>query len=102
LDKQQVLAIQRDFRTAGLDAKTVAMLAYAQQVARDASKIGQANIETLRSAGFNDQQIGEIAFCASFRCFMSRYFDAVGASPEAVFFDPDPEFRATMTVGKPI
>jgi hypothetical protein len=33
---------------------------------------------------------------------MSRYFDAVGASPEAVFFDPDPEFRAAMTVGKPI
>lgn len=102
LDKQQVLAIQRDFRSAGLDEKTVAMLAYAQQVARDASKIGPADIEALRSAGFADQQIGEIAFCAAFRCFLSRYFDAVGASPEAVFFDPDPEFRAAMTVGKPI
>jgi alkylhydroperoxidase family enzyme len=102
LGKDQVLAIQRDFRSAGLDEKTVAMLAYAQQVARDASKIGPADIEALRSAGFDDQQIGEIAFCAAFRCFMSRYFDAVGANPETVFFDPDPEFRAAMTVGKPI
>ena len=102
LGKQQVLAIQHDFRSAGLDEKTVAMLAYAQQVARDASKIGPADIEALRSAGFADQQIGEIAFCAAFRCFLSRYFDAVGASPEAMFFDPDPEFRAAMTVGKPI
>jgi alkylhydroperoxidase family enzyme len=102
LGKDQVLAIQRDFRSAGLDEKTVAMLTYAQQVARDASKIGPADIEALRSAGFDDQQIGEIAFCAAFRCFMSRYFDAVGANPETVFFDPDPEFRAAMTVGKPI
>lgn len=102
LGKDQVLAIQRDFRNAGLDARDVAMLAYAEQVARDASMITQSDIAALRTAGFGDQQIGEIAFCAAFRCFMSRYFDAVGASPEAMFIDPDPEFRAAMTVGKAV
>ncbi len=100
--KQEVLAIQRDYRNAGLSPKDVAMLAYAEQVARDASKITAKDIEALRAVGFNDVEIAEIAYCAAFRCFLSRYFDAVGATPEPMFFDDDPEFRAAMTVGKPL
>jgi len=99
---EQVLAIQRDFRTAGLDEREVAMLAYAEHVTIDASRTTRADINRLRAVGFTDRQIAEIAFCAAYRCFMSRYFDAVGATPEPFFFDPDPAFRAAMTVGKPI
>lgn len=98
--KDKVLAIQRDFRTAGLSDKDVAMLAYAQQVARDASKITEVDIGALRAHGFNDVEIGEIAFCASFRCFLSRYFDAVGATCEPMFLDEDEAFREAMMVGK--
>jgi uncharacterized peroxidase-related enzyme len=100
--RQEVLAIQRDYRNAGLSPKDVAMLAYAEQVARDASKITVKDIEALRAVGFNDVEIAEIAYCAAFRCFLSRYFDAVGATPEPMFFDEDPEFRMAMTVGKPL
>jgi hypothetical protein len=50
--------------------------------------------------GFTDQQICDIALCASFRCFLSRFVDAVGASPSPAFIDSDDEFRAAMTVGK--
>lgn len=99
--REQVLAIQRDFRNAGLSPKDVAMLAYAEQIAVDASKITQPDIDALRGHGFTDRQIADIAFCASYRCFMSRYFDAVGAMPESVWLDADPDFRAAMTVGKP-
>ncbi len=99
--KAMVLAVQRDFRTAGLDVKAVAMLAYAEQIARDASKITQKDIDALRALAFSDVEIADIALCASLRCFMSRYFDAVGAMPEPTFLDEDPKFRATMTVGKP-
>lgn len=100
--KEQVLAIHRDFRNAGLSDRDVAMLAYAEQVAVDASRITQADIDALRAIGFSDRNIADIAFCAAFRCFMSRYFDATGATPEPFFFDEDPGFRAAMTVGKPI
>lgn len=100
--KDMVLALQRDFRTAGLSEKEVAMLVYAEQVTRDASKITQADIDALRAVGFADVEISDIALCASFRCFLSRFFDATGASPEPIFFDEDPEFREAMTVGKPI
>ena len=99
--KEKVFAIQHDFRTAGLAAKTVAMLAYAEQIARDASLITEDDIAALRKHGFSDREIADIAFCASYRCFMSRYFDAVGAMPESTWLDPDPTFRTAMTVGKP-
>ena len=100
--KEAVLALQRDFRHAGLSDKEVAMLAYAEQIARDASKIGEADIDVLRRAGFSDVEISDIALCASFRCFVSRYFDAVGAGPEAVFIDADREFSTAMTIGKSV
>lgn len=103
LSREDILAIHADFRTAAaLSQAEIAMLAYAQQVVIDASRIGPADIEALRAHGFSDRQVAEIAFCAAHRAFVSRYFDAVGATPEAAFLDPDPEFRERMTVGKPL
>lgn len=98
--KETVRAVQRDFRNAGLSAKDVEMLAYAEKIARDASQVTQADIDRLRAVGFTDQQICDIALCAAFRCFVSRFFDAVGAGPEAVYIDADEDFRNQMTVGK--
>ena len=78
------------------------MLAYAEQVARDASKITQHHIEALREYGFSDVEISDIALCASIRSFVSRFFDATGATPEPIFLDDDGQFRDAMTVGKPL
>jgi uncharacterized peroxidase-related enzyme len=100
LGREKVLSIHADFRTAGLTEAEVAMLAYAQQIALDASKITEADIERLRAHGFSDLNIADIAFAASYRCFMSRYFDAVGATVEPDFLDEDPEVRAELAVGK--
>jgi uncharacterized peroxidase-related enzyme len=98
--KETVMAVQKDFRTAGLPGRDVEMLAYAEKITKDASRILQTDIDRLRAVGFTDQQICDIALCASFRCFVSRFFDAMGASPEAAFIDSDADFRAAMTVGK--
>ena len=100
--KEAVLAVQRDFRAAGLSARDVEMLSYAETISRDASKVTPAQIERLRSVGFTDVQIADVALCAAFRCFVSRFFDAVGAGPEPAFIDADAGFRAAMTVGKAI
>jgi uncharacterized peroxidase-related enzyme len=100
--KEAVLAVQRDFRNAGLPAKDVEMLAYAEKVTNDAKSITQADIDRLRAAGFSDPQISDIALCASFRNFVSRFFDAMGAGTEAAFLDADEGFRKAMTVGRKI
>lgn len=99
--KDMVLAVQRDFRNAGLAPRDIAMLSYAEKVARDATQVGQADIDALRAAGFTDANVLDIALCAAFRCFIGRFFDAVGAGPEATFLDDDPAWRAAMTVGRP-
>ena len=98
--KEAVLAVQSDFRKAGLPDKDVAMLSYAEKVAQDASGISRADIDALRAAGFSDRQISDIALCAAFRCFVSRFFDAVGAGTEPAFIDSDESFRSAMTVGR--
>lgn len=98
--KESVIAVHKDFGNAGLSDKDVEMLAYAEQIAIDASQITQTSIDRLRDVGFSDQQICDIALCASFRCFVSRFFDAVGAGPEPVYIDENTEFREALTVGK--
>ncbi|MDF2687759.1 MAG: alkylhydroperoxidase [Microvirga sp.] len=98
--KDAVLAVQKDFRSAGLSEKDVVMLSYAEKIAKDASHISEADIESLRTVGFSDRQICDIALCAAFRCFVSRFFDATGAGTESAFIDSNEEFRSQMTVGK--
>lgn len=100
LGRDKTLAIQADYRRAGLSAQQVAMLAYAEQITLDASKITEADIASLRAAGFTDRNIADIALAASFRNFLSRYFDAVGAEVEPEFLDADPAVRAQMAVGR--
>ncbi|WP_119391232.1 carboxymuconolactone decarboxylase family protein [Taklimakanibacter lacteus] len=98
--KEAVLRIHRDFRHAGLPPRDVEMLSYAEKIAQNASQVSADDIERLRAAGFTDRQICDIAFCAAWRCFVARFFDATGAGPEPAYIDEDPDFRAAMTVGK--
>jgi uncharacterized peroxidase-related enzyme len=100
--KEAILAVRRDFASAGLSERDIAMLRYAATVASDASRVTAEDIERLRAAGFTDVQICDIALCASFRCFVGRFFDAVGAGPEPAFIDADADFRDAMTVGRAI
>lgn len=98
--KTTLLAIQRNYRTADLADKDMAMLAYAEKVTVAADQITQSDIDRLRTFGFTDRNIFDIALCASFRCMLSKMVDATGAVPEPAFHDSDEDFRAAMTVGR--
>jgi uncharacterized peroxidase-related enzyme len=100
--KEAVLAVFRDYRTAGLSDRDIAMLAYVEKVVSHARDITGDDIEQLRAVGFRDEQICDIALCAGLCCFLSRFFDAVGASPDARDIDPDERFQAELSVGKPL
>lgn len=100
--KEAVLTVRRDFASAQLSERDVEMLRYAEMIANDASRVTPEDIARLRAVGFTDVQICDIALCASFRCFVGRFFDAVGAGPEPAFIDADTDFRDAMTVGRAI
>lgn len=97
IGREQTIAVHRDFRNAGLSDQQVAMLAYAEQITIDASRISQVDIDALRAVGLTDINIADIALAASFRNFLSRYFDAVGAEMEPDFLDGYLEVRDTCS-----
>ncbi|WP_108397554.1 carboxymuconolactone decarboxylase family protein [Devosia submarina] len=99
IEREQTLAVHRNYRNAGLTNQQVAMLAYAEQITVDASRITQADIDALRAVGLTDLNIADIALASSFRNFLSRYFDAIGAVAEPEFLDDDPSVRSELSVG---
>jgi uncharacterized peroxidase-related enzyme len=71
-------AIRRDFRTAPIDERDRTMLAYAEQVTRDATRVTREQIDGLRQAGFDDRGILQITLIAAWFNYINRVADALG------------------------
>ena len=54
------------------------MLDYVAQLTRDATKLGPADLERLRAAGFDDRGILQITLIASWFNSINRVADALG------------------------
>ena len=79
-----------------------AVMAFAEKVARSADQITSADIEVLRSHGYRDEEIFDLAAAAAARCFFSKILDALGVPPDSSFNDLDPALRRALTVGRPV
>lgn len=99
---EQLAATAKDYQTAELTAAEVAMMAFAEQIARDATAITQAHIDGLREHGFSDPDIFDITAAATARCFFSKTLDALGAEPDNVTMALEDDLRRSLTVGRPI
>lgn len=73
--------ITLDYRRAGLDERTTAMLDYAVKITRSPVECSEADIERLRAAGFSDQGIFDIAETAAMYNFTNRLASATGMLP---------------------
>jgi uncharacterized peroxidase-related enzyme len=101
-NSEQLNLIGQDFQTADLSLAEKAMMAFAEQIVRDATSITQADVENLRLHGFSDSEIFDITTTATARCFFSKTLDALGAEPDEVYLDIEEELRQTLTVGRAI
>jgi uncharacterized peroxidase-related enzyme len=81
----QLRAILTDFHDAGLEPAEVAMMDFAQKIARSANEMTQADVDALRAQGFEDVEILDIALTATMRAFASKTFNALGAGSDAVY-----------------
>jgi alkylhydroperoxidase family enzyme len=90
LAAEQVEAIARDYRSAGLSPAEVAILSFAEKVVRQANQVRREDVDALRSQGLSDGEILDIAMAAAARSFFSKVIDAVGAEPEARYIATEP------------
>jgi len=81
----QLRAILTNFHDAGLECAEVAMMEFAQKIARSANEMTQADVDALRALGLEDVEILDITLTATMRSFASKTFDALGAGPDAVY-----------------
>lgn len=73
--------IVHDYRRAGLDERTLAMLDYAAKITLRPVECDQADIQRLRELGFSDQAIFDIAETAAMFNFTNRLASATGMMP---------------------
>ena len=78
LDDELVRALQEDYTRAPLSEQDMAMLDYAAQITRDATRITPEHHERLRRVGFDDRGILQITLIASWFNYINRVADALG------------------------
>jgi len=78
LDEKLVAALQEDYTTAPISEQDRAMLDYAAQITRDATRVSPADHERLRAAGFDDRAILQITLIAAWFNYINRVADALG------------------------
>jgi alkylhydroperoxidase family enzyme len=73
-----VEAIVRDYHSAGLEPAEVALMAFVEKVVLHAYEVTQEDIDNLRTHGFSDADILDIALTAASKCLVSKVIDALG------------------------
>jgi uncharacterized peroxidase-related enzyme len=102
LSAQQVEAVVHDYRTAGLPPAEVALCAFAEKVVLNAYKVTETDIAELRSHGYSDEEILEIAIAVAYRSMVSKTLDAMGAEPDEEYLSLEPAYVKSLTVGRPL
>jgi alkylhydroperoxidase family enzyme len=73
-----VRGVLEDAASSGLDDRHKALFRFIDQVNHDSPRIARADLDTLRSAGWNDDAIYfAVTVCALFN-FYNRWIDATG------------------------
>jgi alkylhydroperoxidase family enzyme len=70
-----------DYRTAAIDARLRATLAFLEKLTLTPAEVGPADIEPMRAAGVSDQAIEEAIYVAGLFNVMDRIADALDFTP---------------------
>ena len=71
-----------DWRTAGLDAATEALLAFAEDLTRAPAVVDTEWIATLRTHGFSDAAISSCVQVVAYFNYINRIAEGLGVEPE--------------------
>ncbi|MEX1125698.1 MAG: carboxymuconolactone decarboxylase family protein [Acidimicrobiia bacterium] len=102
LGPEELVAVIVDRAASELPPEEVAIMDFAEKVATDATSITADDIEGLRQHGLGEADILDVALAAAARSFFSKVLDAMGANPDPVYREMEPELQSLLTVGRPI
>lgn len=98
----EILAIAAGAVTDALTSAEHAMLAFARQIATDASKVTEEQVQALKALQYTDAEIFDIAVTAAGRAFFTKVLDALGVQSDSPFLAIEDALRRPLTVGRPI
>jgi hypothetical protein len=78
------------------------MLNFSRKVARDASSVTAADVQALKTSGFSDPEIFDIAATAAARAFWTKVVESLGVEAEPSLRDMNGSLQKALTVGRPI
>ena len=78
LDENLVAALRKDWRTAEVDDRDRAVLAYAEKLTLHPARVSKDDLDALRAVGYDDQGILQINLIASFFNYITRVADGLG------------------------
>jgi uncharacterized peroxidase-related enzyme len=96
---EQLEAILRDYRDAGLEPQEVAIMSFADKLTRHAYQITVEDVDGLRGYGLTDVEILDVVLAAAARNFFSKTLDALGAEPDAVYMNLEEPLRHALSGG---
>ena len=74
--------VKQDWRSAGLDAATGALLAFAERLTGRPAEINSSDTHKLRRAGFSDRAIHDAVQVISYFNYINRVADGLGVDLE--------------------
>jgi uncharacterized peroxidase-related enzyme len=98
---EQIIAIVKDIRSAGLTPEEVALMAFAQKITRRASDVNEQDMAVLRGFGLKDEEILDVVLTCTARTFFSKTLDALNARPDEKYMELEPELIQALTSGRP-
>ncbi|EPC04057.1 hypothetical protein L861_01760 [Litchfieldella anticariensis FP35 = DSM 16096] len=102
LGTESVQAIVDDTEPNPLTAAERAMMAFARQVAHDASNVTASDVDRLHSHGFADDEIFDIVAVAAGRAFLTKILDGLGAEVDSALLEMDAELREVLIWGRSV
>ena len=82
-DQEKVLKIQEDYTQIEFEPATKTLLDFAVKLTLDIHEMDEADIVSLRTNGFSDEDILDAVHLISYFNFVNRVLDALGARPES-------------------
>ena len=82
VDHEVADRVRNNWRTAGLDGATSALLEFGEKLTGAPESVGAADIGGLRAAGWNDRAIHDAVQVVSFFNYINRVADGLGVDPE--------------------